>query len=80
MTEHNTRYIIDKIYAQLRDLEGSDNIRQALDRIDQNKSSLDELVALLEDIAQFYPDVYGSVPEAAAYVVHVRSVRTDGAT
>ena len=74
---HNIRYIIDKIYMQLRDMDGADNLRQELDRIDQLKGGINDrnLADVLIDVAQFYPDVYASVPEAAAYVVHMKGVQ-----
>ena len=73
---HNHRYIIDKLYAQLRDVEGAEGLRSELDRMDKVHDKKG-MATVLEDVSKFFPDVYASVPEAAAYVVHVRKPDAD---
>lgn len=72
--EHNYRYVIDKIYRNIKDLDGSAAIRHDLDALDDNRYySEGRLASALEAVAKFYPDAYACVPEAASFVVHVRT-------
>ena len=72
---HNCRDIMEKLYRRLMTKEGCENLLKELDRMDQGKQGLTEekVSAICEDVAQFFPDEYKSVPEAASLVAKVKA-------
>jgi hypothetical protein len=68
----NGRYIIDKMAQALKGEAGAQQILQDLDFIDRVYSE-EALANVLDEISGKYPDAYVSIPDAAQFLVHVRT-------